>query len=126
MLGRGYGAISPTTIKPAMPKPVWRRKEEDLVANQLNRLLENDKIPRKNRERASQILSAVEGLTIWEARELLGACADVLEGLAISYRTQCTSTAQQSVDDAFVDEIAGKLAKRLCEAAGGTSQAYVL
>lgn len=33
----------------------------------------------KHKEKASQILRAVEGMSIWEARELLQACSSVLE-----------------------------------------------
>lgn len=85
------------------------------MENQLNRLLESGQIHSKNRERASQILNAVEGMEIWEARELLGLCANVLELLTVSYRMPHTGTAQQHLDDAFVDEIAEKMVIRLAE-----------
>lgn len=62
------------------------------MENQLNRLLESERIREKDRERASQILNAVEGMGIWEARELLGACSDVLEALTISYKTPRSDT----------------------------------
>lgn len=62
------------------------------MANQLDQLLENDRIHRKNRARASQILSAVEGMGIWEARELLGVCSDILESLTVSYKTPRSDT----------------------------------
>lgn len=114
------------------------------MENQLDQLLEKTRIHKKNRERASQILNAVEGMCVWEARELLGECADILDGVTVSFSTPRSSsgvvppttinpamprqapskTAQQHADDTLVDEIAEKLAKRLCEVAGGTSQAY--
>lgn len=62
------------------------------MANQFDRLLESDRIHDWNRDRASQILNAVEGMCIWEARELLGACADILESLTISYSTPRSDT----------------------------------
>lgn len=83
------------------------------MENQFDRLLESGRIHNENRDRASQILNAVEGMCIWEARELLGACADALEGLTIPRGTPHTDTAQQHVDDAFVDEIWGKIVSRL-------------
>lgn len=61
---------------------------------QLNLLLKDDRIHDKNRDRASQILKAVEGMDIWEARELLGVCADVLEMLTISYRMPRSDTTE--------------------------------
>lgn len=39
-----------------------------------------------NRERASKILEAVEGLRIWEARELLEICIGALQRLDVCYR----------------------------------------
>lgn len=86
------------------------------MANQFDRLLESDRIHDKNRDRASQILNAVEGMCIWEARELLSACADVLDGLTIPCSMPHTDTAQQHVDDAFVDEIAERLVSRFEDA----------
>lgn len=38
------------------------------------------------KQRASQVLRAVEGLSIWDARELLRYCAEVLELLEIHYK----------------------------------------
>lgn len=107
------------------------------MENQLDPLLEKTRIHRKNRERASQILNAVDGMCIWEARELLGECADILDVVTVSFGTPCSSngavppttinpamprqapskTAQQYADDALVDEIAEKLIERLSEAA---------
>jgi len=56
-------------------------KEEllDRMKNVL-RLRETD------REKASQILDAVEGMSIWEARELLKRCIGALQLLDIRYR----------------------------------------
>lgn len=39
-----------------------------------------------DRERASQILNAVEGMSIWEARELLQRCIGSFELMDIRYR----------------------------------------
>lgn len=102
------------------------------MENQLKRLLEKLQIRPENRERASQILNEVEGMSIWEARELLGVCADILDGVTVSFSTphsgnsavppttinpamppKPSQTAQQRTDDALVDEIAKKLVERL-------------
>lgn len=48
----------------------------------------------KHKERASQILRAVESMSIWEARELLQACSEVLEQTEISYNTSCSDTTE--------------------------------
>lgn len=39
----------------------------------------------EDKKRASQILKAVEGLRVWEARELLEKCAEVLQLTEIHY-----------------------------------------
>lgn len=85
----------------------------------------------KNRDRASQILNAVEGMCIWEARELLGMCADILDEQTVFFSTPRSNgsvvppttikpamprPAQQHVDDAFVDEIAERLVSRFTDA----------
>lgn len=46
------------------------------------------------KEEASQILKAVEGMRICEARELLQACSSVLERTEISYNTSCSDTTE--------------------------------
>ncbi len=46
----------------------------------------------KHREKASQILKAVEGLSIWEARELLQACGAALVRTEISYSSSRSDT----------------------------------
>lgn len=46
----------------------------------------------EDKKRASQILKAVEGLSIWEARELLENCATVLQLLEIHYRRSSDAT----------------------------------
>ena len=40
----------------------------------------------EDKKRASQILKTVEGMRIWEARELLENCAVVLQLLEIHYK----------------------------------------
>lgn len=45
-----------------------------------------------DKERASHILKAVEGLSIWEARELLEKCAAVLQLLEIRYKRSSDAT----------------------------------
>lgn len=52
----------------------------DIIANKDGFLT----IPRRKKE-ASQILSAMENMSIWEARELLGECSRVLDFLTINY-----------------------------------------
>lgn len=43
-------------------------------------------IKEANRERASQILGAIEGMKIWEARELLGCCIGAIQRLDVRYK----------------------------------------
>ena len=45
-----------------------------------------------HKERAAQILRAVEGMSIWTARELLKACSSVLEQTEISYNASRSDT----------------------------------
>lgn len=52
----------------------------------LDEMQKQSRIRETNRERASQILEAVEGLRIWEARELLEQCIGALQRLDVSYR----------------------------------------
>lgn len=46
----------------------------------------------KERKRASQILAALEGLSVWEARELLEDCQSSIELLKVSYSLSCCDT----------------------------------
>lgn len=43
-------------------------------------------LKKEDRERASQILDAIEGMSIWEARELLERCIGALQLLDVRYR----------------------------------------
>lgn len=46
----------------------------------------------EDKERASQILKAVEGMRIWEARELLERCMGALELTEIHYKEALEET----------------------------------
>lgn len=46
----------------------------------------------EDKERASQILKVVEGMRVWEARELLEKCAGVLELTEIHYKRSSSAT----------------------------------
>lgn len=52
----------------------------------LDKLQKNSLVKEKDRDRASQILDAVEGVSIWEARELLEHCIGALQLLDVRYR----------------------------------------
>lgn len=52
----------------------------------LDEMQKQSRVKGANRERASQILEAVEGLRIWEARELLENCIGALQRLEVCYR----------------------------------------
>ena len=47
-----------------------------------------------HKKRTSQILTALEGMSIWEARELLQACSSVLEQIEISYSVSRSDTTE--------------------------------
>lgn len=46
----------------------------------------------KNKQRASKILRAVEGLGIWEAKELLESCIEWLNATKIHYKKSLGDT----------------------------------
>lgn len=46
----------------------------------------------KNKERATQILKAVEGMKIWEAKDLLEECIGTLNMVRVSYSRPCDDT----------------------------------
>ena len=52
----------------------------------LDEMQKRSHIKEADRERASQILEAIEGLRIWEARELLENCIGALQRLDVCYR----------------------------------------
>ncbi len=52
----------------------------------LDEMQRQSRIKETDRERASQILEAIEGLRIWEARELLENCIGALQRLDVCYR----------------------------------------
>ncbi len=52
----------------------------------LDEMQRQSRIKKANRERASQILEAIEGLRIWEARELLENCIGALQRLDVCYK----------------------------------------
>jgi len=57
--------------------------------NGIDRLIDSNDISclLGNRERASKILAAVEGMSVLEARDLLKGCHDVLELLEVRFDT---------------------------------------
>lgn len=52
----------------------------------LDEMQRQGRINDQTREKASQILEAVEGLSIWEARGLLEHCIGAFQLLSVSYR----------------------------------------
>ena len=52
----------------------------------LDEMQKQSHLKEADRERAAQILEAVEGMSIWAARELLERCIGALQLLDISYR----------------------------------------
>jgi len=52
----------------------------------LDKLQKNRLVKEKDRDKASQILDAVEGMSIWEAKELLEHCIGALQLLDVCYR----------------------------------------
>lgn len=51
----------------------------------LDEMQKQSRIKEVHRERASQILNAVEGMRIWEARELMEQCIGALQRLDVCY-----------------------------------------
>ena len=72
-------------------KGVPESKKDKLLDEMQGRSL----IKAEKKERASQILGAVEGLRIWEARELLEHCIGALQRLDVSYRESREDTAER-------------------------------
>lgn len=52
----------------------------------LDEMQEQSQLRKSDRERAARILEAVEGMSIWAARELLEHCIGALQLLDVSYR----------------------------------------
>lgn len=52
----------------------------------LDEMQRQSQLKKADRERAAQILEAVEGMNIWAARELLERCIGALQMLDVSYR----------------------------------------